>query len=84
VRKFVIRREVQPKNPEKKPYTKAPKIQRLGNATLPIQLPVITVLSAFHLVLALSACRFELRLTCSHTPYFAAQTSSFGSQEESL
>ncbi|KAJ2162380.1 40S ribosomal protein S6 [Coemansia sp. RSA 552] len=29
VRKFVIRREVQPKNPEKKPYTKAPKIQRL-------------------------------------------------------
>ena len=30
VRKFVIRREVQPKNPEKKPYTKAPKIQRLG------------------------------------------------------
>jgi hypothetical protein len=30
VRKFVIRREVQPKNPEKKAYTKAPKIQRLG------------------------------------------------------
>jgi Ribosomal protein S6e len=30
VRKFVIRREVQPKNPEKKPHTKAPKIQRLG------------------------------------------------------
>ena len=30
VRKFVIRREVQPKNPDKKPYTKAPKIQRLG------------------------------------------------------
>ncbi|KAJ2083507.1 40S ribosomal protein S6 [Coemansia sp. RSA 988] len=29
VRKFVIRREVTPKNPEKKPYTKAPKIQRL-------------------------------------------------------
>jgi len=29
VRKFVIRREVQPKDPEKKPYTKAPKIQRL-------------------------------------------------------
>ncbi|KAI9321732.1 40S ribosomal protein S6-B [Dichotomocladium elegans] len=29
VRKYVIRREVQPKNPEKKPYTKAPKIQRL-------------------------------------------------------
>ncbi|OMH80833.1 40S ribosomal protein S6-B [Zancudomyces culisetae] len=29
VRKFVIRREVQPKNAEKKPYTKAPKIQRL-------------------------------------------------------
>jgi len=29
VRKFVIRREVKPKNPEKKPYTKAPKIQRL-------------------------------------------------------
>jgi len=30
VRKFVIRREVQPKNTEKKSYTKAPKIQRLG------------------------------------------------------
>ena len=30
VRKFVIRREVQPKNADKKPYTKAPKIQRLG------------------------------------------------------
>jgi Ribosomal protein S6e len=30
VRKFVIRREVQPKNAEKKSYTKAPKIQRLG------------------------------------------------------
>ncbi|GBB87114.1 hypothetical protein RclHR1_13570004 [Rhizophagus clarus] len=29
VRKFVIRREVTPKNPDKKPYTKAPKIQRL-------------------------------------------------------
>ncbi|KAF9943895.1 40S ribosomal protein S6 [Modicella reniformis] len=29
VRKYVIRREVQPKNAEKKPYTKAPKIQRL-------------------------------------------------------
>ncbi|KAJ1991467.1 40S ribosomal protein S6 [Coemansia umbellata] len=29
VRKFVIRREVVPKNAEKKPYTKAPKIQRL-------------------------------------------------------
>ncbi|RHZ75952.1 hypothetical protein Glove_208g78 [Diversispora epigaea] len=29
VRKFVIRREVKPKNPDKKPYTKAPKIQRL-------------------------------------------------------
>jgi len=29
VRKFVIRREVQPKNADKKPYTKAPKIQRL-------------------------------------------------------
>lgn len=29
VRKFVVRREVQPKNAEKKPYTKAPKIQRL-------------------------------------------------------
>jgi len=29
VRKYVIRREVQPKNPEKKAYTKAPKIQRL-------------------------------------------------------
>ncbi|ORX96776.1 ribosomal protein S6e [Basidiobolus meristosporus CBS 931.73] len=29
VRKFVIRREIQPKNAEKKPYTKAPKIQRL-------------------------------------------------------
>jgi small subunit ribosomal protein S6e len=26
VRKYVIRREVQPKNPEKKPYTKAPKV----------------------------------------------------------
>ena len=30
VTKFVIRREVQPKNPDKKSYTKAPKIQRLG------------------------------------------------------
>jgi len=30
VRKFVIRREVQPKNTDKKPFTKAPKIQRLG------------------------------------------------------
>ena len=30
VRKFVIRREVQPKNPDKKPYSKAPKIQRVG------------------------------------------------------
>jgi small subunit ribosomal protein S6e len=29
VRKFVIRREVQPKKEGKKPYTKAPKIQRL-------------------------------------------------------
>ncbi|KAK8165402.1 putative 40S ribosomal protein S6-B [Phyllosticta citrichinensis] len=29
VRKFVIRREVQPKGEGKKPYTKAPKIQRL-------------------------------------------------------
>jgi len=29
VRKYVIRRDVQPKNPEKKVYTKAPKIQRL-------------------------------------------------------
>jgi len=29
VRKFVIRREVQSKNADKKPYTKAPKIQRL-------------------------------------------------------
>ncbi|KAJ2667452.1 40S ribosomal protein S6 [Coemansia sp. RSA 1199] len=29
VRKFVIRREVTPKNADKKPYTKAPKIQRL-------------------------------------------------------
>lgn len=29
VRKFVVRREVKPKNPEKKTYTKAPKIQRL-------------------------------------------------------
>jgi len=29
VRKFVIRREVQPKTEGKKPYTKAPKIQRL-------------------------------------------------------
>ncbi|KAI8092457.1 40S ribosomal protein S6-B [Halteromyces radiatus] len=29
VRKYVIRREIQPKNPEKKPFTKAPKIQRL-------------------------------------------------------
>ena len=29
VRKFVIRREVQPKAEGKKPYTKAPKIQRL-------------------------------------------------------
>jgi len=29
VRKFVIRREVTPKNPDKKPYSKAPKIQRL-------------------------------------------------------
>ncbi|KAG5458012.1 MAG: ribosomal protein S6e-domain-containing protein [Olpidium bornovanus] len=29
VRKYVIRREVQPKNPDRKPYTKAPKIQRL-------------------------------------------------------
>ena len=28
VRKFVIRREVQPKGEGKKPYTKAPKIQR--------------------------------------------------------
>lgn len=34
VRKFVIRREVQPKNPDKKPHTKAPKIQRLGMYTL--------------------------------------------------
>ena len=29
VRKFVIRREVKPKGEDKKPYTKAPKIQRL-------------------------------------------------------
>ena len=29
VRKYVIRREVQPKGEGKKPYTKAPKIQRL-------------------------------------------------------
>ncbi|KAF8252453.1 ribosomal protein S6e [Wilcoxina mikolae CBS 423.85] len=29
VRKFVIRREIQPKKEGKKPYTKAPKIQRL-------------------------------------------------------
>jgi small subunit ribosomal protein S6e len=29
VRKFVIRREVASKNPDKKPYSKAPKIQRL-------------------------------------------------------
>ncbi|KAI4094239.1 MAG: hypothetical protein LQ344_002318 [Seirophora lacunosa] len=29
VRRFVIRREVKPKNEEKKPYTKAPRIQRL-------------------------------------------------------
>ncbi|KAJ1945889.1 40S ribosomal protein S6, partial [Kickxella alabastrina] len=29
VRKFVIRREIIPKNADKKPYTKAPKIQRL-------------------------------------------------------
>jgi len=29
VRKFVIRREIKPKNAERKPYTKAPKIQRL-------------------------------------------------------
>lgn len=29
VRKFVIRREIKPKNADKKPYTKAPKIQRL-------------------------------------------------------
>ncbi|CAO3596890.1 unnamed protein product [Absidia cylindrospora] len=29
VRKYVIRREIQPKNAEKKAYTKAPKIQRL-------------------------------------------------------
>lgn len=29
VRKFVIRREVQPKGEGKKPYTKAPRIQRL-------------------------------------------------------
>jgi hypothetical protein len=29
VRKFVIRREVTPKGEGKKPYTKAPKIQRL-------------------------------------------------------
>jgi len=29
VRKYVIRREVKPKNPNAKPYTKAPKIQRL-------------------------------------------------------
>ncbi|KAI7862887.1 ribosomal protein S6e-domain-containing protein [Spinellus fusiger] len=32
VRKYVIRREVQPKNAEKKAYTKAPKIQRLKAA----------------------------------------------------
>ncbi|KAI8377896.1 40S ribosomal protein S6-B [Radiomyces spectabilis] len=29
VRKYVIRREIQPKNADKKPFTKAPKIQRL-------------------------------------------------------
>ncbi|KAI9297553.1 40S ribosomal protein S6 [Neoconidiobolus thromboides FSU 785] len=29
VRKFVVRREIQPKDESKKPYTKAPKIQRL-------------------------------------------------------
>lgn len=29
VRKYVIRREVTPKDPKRKPYTKAPKIQRL-------------------------------------------------------
>ncbi|KAG2184723.1 hypothetical protein INT43_000636, partial [Umbelopsis isabellina] len=29
VRKYVIRRTVHPRNPDKKPYTKAPKIQRL-------------------------------------------------------
>ena len=29
VRKFVIRREVKPKGEDKKPYTKAPRIQRL-------------------------------------------------------
>jgi small subunit ribosomal protein S6e len=29
VRKFVVRREVKPKGEGKKPYTKAPKIQRL-------------------------------------------------------
>ena len=29
VRQYVIKREVTPKNPEKKPYFKAPKIQRL-------------------------------------------------------
>lgn len=29
VRKYVIRREIQPKGEGKKPYTKAPKIQRL-------------------------------------------------------
>jgi len=29
VRKYVVRREVQPKDPSKKPYTKAPRIQRL-------------------------------------------------------
>ena len=29
VRRFVVRREVQPKGEGKKPYTKAPRIQRL-------------------------------------------------------
>jgi small subunit ribosomal protein S6e len=29
VRKYVIRREITPKDPKRKPYTKAPKIQRL-------------------------------------------------------
>jgi len=45
VRKFVIRREVQPKNPEKKPYTKAPKIQRLGMFCLWVVLILVTPLT---------------------------------------
>ena len=46
VRKFVIRREVQPKNPEKKPYTKAPKIQRLGmHGIFDVLLMIVTPLT---------------------------------------